>query len=110
MTHLAVVGRPDRRGTATGDGTATQPARPRSASPGAHRPTTPSRPAGSEGFRDATGGSYPVGVELVEREPQLEHLRAALERSRTQGCVVAVAGEAGAGKSALVRVATTGQR
>lgn len=110
MTRLAVVGRPDRRGTATGDGTATQPARPRSASPGAHRPTTPSRPAGSEGFRDATGGSYPVGVELVEREPQLEHLRAALERSRTQGCVVAVAGEAGAGKSALVRVATTGQR
>lgn len=60
-------------------------------------------------FRDAVGGSYPVGVELVEREPQLEHLRTALERSRTQGCVVAVAGEAGAGKSTLVRVATTGQ-
>jgi DNA-binding CsgD family transcriptional regulator len=55
-------------------------------------------------------GSYPVGVELVEREPQLEHLRAALERSRIQGCVVAVAGEAGAGKSALVRVATSGQQ
>ena len=60
-------------------------------------------------FRDAVGGSYPVGVDLVEREPQLEHLRTALERSRTQGCVVAVSGEAGAGKSALVRVATTGQ-
>jgi DNA-binding CsgD family transcriptional regulator len=49
-------------------------------------------------------------VELVEREPQLEHLRAALERSRQQGCVVAVAGEAGAGKSALVRAATSGQQ
>jgi DNA-binding CsgD family transcriptional regulator len=48
-------------------------------------------------------------VELVEREPQLEHLRAALERSRTQGCLVAVSGEAGAGKSTLVRAATTGQ-
>ena len=60
-------------------------------------------------FRAAVGGSYPVGVELVEREPQLEQLRAALERSSTQGCVVAVAGEAGAGKSALVKVATTGQ-
>jgi DNA-binding CsgD family transcriptional regulator len=61
-------------------------------------------------FRDAVGGSYPVGVELVEREPQLEQLRTALERSRTQGCVIAVAGEAGAGKSALVRVATSGQQ
>jgi DNA-binding CsgD family transcriptional regulator len=60
-------------------------------------------------FPDAVGGSYPVGVELVEREPQLEQLRAALERSRTQGCVVAVAGEAGAGKSALVKAATAGQ-
>jgi predicted ATPase len=49
-------------------------------------------------------------VELVEREPQLEQLRTALERSRTQGCVIAVAGEAGAGKSALVRVATSGQQ
>ncbi|KRF25919.1 LuxR family transcriptional regulator [Phycicoccus sp. Soil803] len=66
--------------------------------------------ADRETFRTAVGGSYPVGVELVEREPQLEHLRTALERSRTQGCFVAVSGEAGAGKSALVRVATTGQQ
>ncbi|WP_091788860.1 AAA family ATPase [Pedococcus dokdonensis] len=49
-------------------------------------------------------------MELVEREPQLEQLRTALQRSHDQGCVVAVAGEAGAGKSALVRVATTGQQ
>lgn len=101
MTHLAAVGRHDHGGTAAGDGAGEQPVRPRSASRATPRPG---------GFRGEGHGSYPVDVELVEREPQLEQLRTALARSGTQGCVVAVAGEAGAGKSALVRFATTGQQ
>ncbi|MGO4342537.1 ATP-binding protein [Pedococcus sp. 2YAF34] len=48
-------------------------------------------------------------MDLVEREPQLEQLRAALRRATDEGSVVAVAGEAGAGKSALVRAATSDQ-
>ena len=96
MRPPAAVRPRDGRGAA-GDGPGTQPARPRSAGP-LHEP-----------FRDPPERSYAVGVELVEREPQLDHLRMALERSRSQGRVVAVAGEAGAGKSALVRVATSEQ-
>ena len=61
-------------------------------------------------FLWGSDGSYPVEVELVEREPQLEQLRAALRRASSEGSVVAVAGEAGGGKSALVRVATSGQQ
>jgi tetratricopeptide (TPR) repeat protein len=42
-------------------------------------------------------------VALVEREPQLESLDAALAATASAGCVVLVAGEAGIGKTALVR-------
>lgn len=53
--------------------------------------------------------SYAPSVELLEREPQLEQLREAIRRSRGEGGVVLITGEAGAGKSALLRAATAGE-
>ena len=47
--------------------------------------------------------AYSAPVALMEREPQLEALDAALAATASAGAVVLVAGEAGIGKTALVR-------
>ena len=61
-------------------------------------------------FPGSTAHPYPDPVELVglvEREPQLELVRDAIDRSTVDGGVLCVVGEAGAGKTALVRSATS---
>jgi predicted ATPase len=45
-------------------------------------------------------------MRLLEREPLLERLTGELEHARTRGRLVLIAGEAGAGKSALVESPT----
>ena len=50
---------------------------------------------------------YASMVGLLEREPELARLRRAMRDSARSGQVVAVTGEAGAGKTSLLRAATS---
>ena len=80
----------------------------------AHGPGGPSGPPGPTGASDRSGKcrcgqrppSYPSKVGLLEREPELARLRRAMRASARSGRVVAVTGEAGAGKTSLLRAAT----